>query len=334
LRVANANTKPDSAIAQNWPALELYAAGEFDRAAPYIAKARLLIERTHDPEDGFHATWLSLAEAHRLWLNNEPEKALAIVNAAKPHSTQPTVMAVFRLQVMAAYLTLGRLAQAERIAMSATAPAEQSDLLMEALAMRGDRSRLAQLSEHYTTAEDTSRIAWLPLPFDVFEPQLRRLHKSRPTTGLAFAATSLLVDGRLALADGQVDKAIALLQSALVRRPERGIGRLMSISMLLADAFVAKHDIALAIDALETATQQRSMTSYGASQGATWLAARAKLAELYRDAGRTADAENIEQHLQRLLMVADDDHPLKVKLSRRGEVTDSPRSAQSLRRQP
>jgi hypothetical protein len=40
------------------------------------------------------------------------------------------------------------------------------------------------------------------------------------------------------------------------------------------------------------------------------------LADEYCEAGRTADAERVEARLRRLLMYADDDHPIVIRVRR------------------
>jgi hypothetical protein len=54
--------------------------------------------------------------------------------------------------------------------------------------------------------------------------------------------------------------------------------------------------------------------SYPAT-GVVWLFGQAHLSDLYRQAGKTKEAESIENELRDLLKFAGDDHPLKVKLS-------------------
>ena len=119
----------------------------------------------------------------------------------------------------------------------------------------------------------------------------------------------MFVAGRVALADGRWDDAIALLQAYAPFQAERD--RMLTATNL-ADAWIGKGDAARAIAELESATRLRSETTAGpSSTGALWIQTRAKLAELYRRTGQVSEAQRIEQHLQQLLIVADDDHPLK-----------------------
>jgi hypothetical protein len=99
------------------------------------------------------------------------------------------------------------------------------------------------------------------------------------------------------------------------------------MALALADAWTIKGDTARAIADLESATRLRSAATYAVSTGALWMHTRAKLAELYRQTNRDKDADSIERHLQRLLIVADDDHPLKKHLSQL-RVTEAPKVGQ------
>ena len=47
-----------------------------------------------------------------------------------------------------------------------------------------------------------------------------------------------------------------------------------------------------------------------------WLPIREALASLYRQEGRVADAEAVETELRALVAVADEDHPVRIRLSR------------------
>ena len=88
----------------------------------------------------------------------------------------------------------------------------------------------------------------------------------------------------------------------------------MLMALTLADAWTGKGEASRAIADLESATELRSAATFGASTGALWIHTRAKLAELYRHTGQITEAQRIEQHLRKLLIVADDDHPLKKRL--------------------
>ena len=68
-----------------------------------------------------------------------------------------------------------------------------------------------------------------------------------------------------------------------------------------------------AIKVLEELSSMRTQ-SYPAT-GVVWLFGQAHLADLYRLEGRAKEADSIEDELRELLKFADDDHPLRVKLT-------------------
>ena len=92
-------------------------------------------------------------------------------------------------------------------------------------------------------------------------------------------------------------------------------GQITRAAMKLADAWIAKGDPARAMAALEDASARRgTLDSLPLMWGLHWLTVRERLARLYREAGRVADGNAIEGELRALLVVADDDHPIKRRL--------------------
>lgn len=89
----------------------------------------------------------------------------------------------------------------------------------------------------------------------------------------------------------------------------------MLTALMLSEAWSGKGEPARAIAGLESATQLRSAATFQTSTGALWIHTRARLAELYRHTGQAIEAQRIEQHLRKLLIVADDDHPLMTRLA-------------------
>jgi len=120
-----------------------------------------------------------------------------------------------------------------------------------------------------------------------------------------------LQDGRLGVAEGRFDDAIEILTAS------RGtdVRNQLLVDQTLAQALRADGDLARAIDTLERgAGVSRIQLASGWSHGWVWIKLRADLADLYREAGRIDEARTIETHLRQLLAVADDGHPLKLKL--------------------
>jgi tetratricopeptide (TPR) repeat protein len=315
--VRRAAAFPDSVIRQSWAAIEYTRAGQFEKAAPFVSRATSLGAAKPDSENAFHTAWLALLPAQRFWLENRPQDALRVIDevALTLRAVPERAKVTYWRQLFAGYLAVGRLRHAARIARSAATQAERDNMALTVLTERGDRSGIRNFLEARPGVIADENFLWLPIPSDLIGEALERLDREQPPT-MVGANAHLLVAGRLALLAGRTDDAIALLQRAHLRRPERGIGRSMWINILLSDAWLAKGDTSAAIRALETATQPRSATTYGASTGPMWIRARWRLAEIYRNAGELVKAIAIERQLTTLLAVADTDHPILVALQK------------------
>ena len=307
----NADNHPDSAWRQAWVAAEYYRVGAFEDADPFVKRAHELMRHQADNDNPAATVWLLFAPAHRSWFSDSAAEALRVVDGVTPPESDDHVALLFTRQKVAWYLTLGRLDDAERASSLAPTAAVRDDLLLSVLVYRNDRDGMKELlASRYPSSADVSRVLGLPLPTDIIAAHLRRLLADVPGR-LRRTRADMFVAGRVALADGRFDDAIAMLRAYEPFRAERDITFRMLTALTLADAWTSKGDAARAIAELESATRLRSATTYGVSTGALWIQTRAKLAELYRRTGHVGEAQRIEQHLQQLLIVADDDHPLK-----------------------
>jgi predicted Zn-dependent protease len=119
--------------------------------------------------------------------------------------------------------------------------------------------------------------------------------------------TKALVWARIALAEGQPDRAIALLKP-IPFEPRQTLPY-----YTLADAYAEVGDVPEAIRLLERAAAvplRRPQT--GAHH---WLELQDRLARRYRQVGRTADADRVDATLRIRLTFADSNHPIKRRLS-------------------
>ena len=327
IRLLEAQNNPDSGMLQAMVAMEYYRIGAFENADPFVGRARELMRYQADTDIPFPAVWLLFTPAHRSWFADSAAEALRVVDAATlPESDDRVAMQLVR-QKVALYLALGRLDDAVRASNVARTAAERDDLLLSVLVYRNDRTGMKELlSSRYTTSARLIPVLQLPVPTDILGTHLRTLLADMPAV-LRGTRIDMFVAGRAALADGRLDEAIATLQKYEPFRMERGRTNRMLMALTLAEAWTGKGEASRAIADLESATELRSAATFGASTGALWIHTRAKLAELYRHTGQITEAQRIEQHLRKLLIVADDDHPLKKRL---GELsaTDSQQSAQ------
>ena len=127
-----------------------------------------------------------------------------------------------------------------------------------------------------------------------------------------FTALGNLADGEIALAEGNVDEAISLLQEGLYGLRSSGNAAYFRCSESLANAWERQGDLEMALRTLEDASQQKSRTypwanPGGASPKLHWMRVRLRLAQLYRRLEREAEALEIETELRDLLRYADSD---------------------------
>ena len=125
---------------------------------------------------------------------------------------------------------------------------------------------------------------------------------------------SLTIKGQLALARGESENGIAILEQALRYCDERRTSTAM-VYESLADAYRKQHKLDDALRVLQQGA------SYWGTPG-NWsppyrMRVRLKLADLYRELGRTSDAEKVEAGLEKDLAFADADHPILVALQHR-----------------
>ena len=96
---------------------------------------------------------------------------------------------------------------------------------------------------------------------------------------------------------------------------------LLRMSSLLASGWSARGDTMRAIQVLEDATNDRSQLAAAAFDHrggvAYWIVVRNELAELYDASGRVKQAKAVDAELMKLLAVADEDHPVLVKVKAR-----------------
>jgi tetratricopeptide (TPR) repeat protein len=122
--------------------------------------------------------------------------------------------------------------------------------------------------------------------------------------GLAF------LEGQLALTEGRGEAAAELLQRARLLFKEGNLPWFRATNWL-ADALASRGATIEAIEVLEDASRLRHRAATGWSAGSGWTHARARLAILYRQAGRTVEAEAVESELRQVLEFADADHAVK-----------------------
>jgi len=250
--------------------------------------------------------WVELLPAHLAWLEDDMPRALAAADAfaARMPNVPVLVRWQFAGQLVNLYMTLGRLHQAE--AAVDWLPEFPDDLRFQYRAMLA-----AERGADETLRTMLAAATW---------PQKALVPTQLLQAGLlddwrrwrALEGPIPLQDGRLALAERRLDDAIEILtasRTTLVRNQ-------LLVDQTLAQALRADGELARAIDTLERgAGVSRIQLASGWSHGWVWIKLRADLADLYREAGRIDEARMVEAHLRQLLSVADEDHPIKMRLN-------------------
>ena len=115
-----------------------------------------------------------------------------------------------------------------------------------------------------------------------------------------------VVEGELALAVGQPQQAVELLEPAVRKLLPSGFSSYFMGAETLARAHLALGDTEGARRVLEDASNQR-LRAVGGRGKLFWLNLRWQLAKILRDEGQIAKAEEIEDELRRLTALADRD---------------------------
>jgi hypothetical protein len=142
-----------------------------------------------------------------------------------------------------------------------------------------------------------------------FFEEARRVVRETPVKDYA-----IQVEESIAVAEHRPGDALRLAERVFATL-QPGTGHLQ-MTMMTADALVELGRVREAISRLEASTAYR-MRAADIDGGYRWISARAQLARLYQTVGEEAKARAIEDHLVKLLAVADPDHPLLLDLKSR-----------------
>lgn len=146
----------------------------------------------------------------------------------------------------------------------------------------------------------------------------REVLRTVPAEGLDQQAFQALGRGDVLLIDNQPAQAIPLLK--------KGVAALKASTRLdyyigcesLATALKRVNRVSEGLEALEECRHERPRySSILFITPAFWMHLQLRLADDYREAGRVAEAQKIEEVLRKLLAYADADHPILVRLNAR-----------------
>jgi tetratricopeptide (TPR) repeat protein len=298
-----AKLRPNGTEAQIHAARNMLEAGRLDRAVEYGERAYGLGLPLNQLRP-IHAAWMATYPSLRAWLQDDMQGTLEATDrlAAVAGSMPPRMQRELELYLVSWYLTLGCLDRAEQLLSVSTG--EQRDFHLAIVkAQEADTSGLAtHLLDRFADPVQARRVGSLWIDAGLLD-RAREVTSANPAPAYV---------GQLALAEGRYEFAIRAFRDDLRRDLRFGSPGTGRVTRKLADALIAVGLADEAIGVLNGVSRWRSAT--GPPSAYEWLRVRDRLAVLYRDLGRVAEAEAVESELLTHLAVADDDHPIKRRL--------------------
>jgi tetratricopeptide (TPR) repeat protein len=310
LSIKRANLRPRDYLA-NTTAAHALAVGRGDagRARAYVARARSLMTsdlREMSPSD---ASWLDVFPALDEWAAGDSKAALRRIEEVEGRidSLAGPARDLLASEVAHAYLTLGRLDDAERVFEKFNGPDFRRQGMSRVALLRGDEATLRHSLSRDILPSLTTSI--LHARAGLFKEAARLISQPRGTSPLPL----FILRGELALARGRRGEALALLGNNVEQVGTLDWGRSAFLlgSESLAAMLRSNGDLPGAIRVLERTSSRRISSSEF-----LWSRNRFQLARLYREIGRVRDAEGIEDELLSVLAMADSDHPIVLEIKR------------------
>ncbi|HVT43664.1 MAG TPA: hypothetical protein VMT00_04670 [Thermoanaerobaculia bacterium] len=292
-------------------------------AAPYIQRGRSLLEaRLPTAASQYQARiqWLDHYPVHEAWMRNDIPEVIRELKERKTRlgslpapARNAAAEAAGRL-----FLAIGRLQDAQETFEMISIRGWREGALLDVAILRGNGPEIDEMLRRRASvphaAPSTTAVYLARRGFTAeARSTIRRLEESEPAVDRAQIEPFVHVaKGELALAEGRVDEAVALLESPVRALRPAGLQIYFLASQSLARAWMEKGDAARAQAVLHEAFQQRGR-SFGPAQ-VSWLAVGFDLLRLHREAGQTAEAEAVRRELAAVLAFADADHPLRAHL--------------------
>ncbi len=301
-------------------------------ARPYALRARALLAPETLQDNPYIGGWILLFPATECWQQGNVQEArnevsqVAEVVSYLSTKTRDSYMQDLGLS----YITLGNLQSAAELFENLSDPDERNFCLaLTALA----RDNYASLRQYSSKLGGGGALLDSSLP-PIFMARTGLLAEARHAIAnrerlkdwIAEPSTEGFVKvmkGELAVGQGQLSKAIPLLQEGLLAIPRKGSSFTFFLGAdALARAWELKGNLPEAICALEGPSAERPRVRI--VHGFAWMRVQWRLAQLYRKVGRTHDARRIEAELRDLLAYADTDFPMLVRLARSPELAVIP----------
>ena len=303
-RVRRADLRPTNLLQTLSLARYFLGTGDVAAAEPYVERARALASAEGTPPG--QVAQASFLKVDAAWAGRDAEQALAALNevvASGPPQTRET-RDVWLSFASSRYLTLGMLDAAHDMAVQIDSEVRYVPLALVAWARDDRQAARDHLRRCPPSPYVVIRLARLGAPDEAREAL------EAWKTG-ARAGQLRTVRGELARLDGRLGEAIPLLEEGLA---EAGTNNLLLYlaSDSLALAWLAQDEPSRAARVLDEAAQ--AFPRIGVAS--FWLPLELRRAQVYRQLGRVAEAEQIEAGLRTLLAHADPDHVILRELKR------------------
>ena len=284
-------------------------------AKPYIERATALLRQDDARTGSFNSVWLRFYPTHEHWVKNDPGRVLE--DLSREETALNSLDGAARRQltwfIADGFRNLGRIEKATELFGDTYYESYHCHLAATAF-LRGDPGRAQEhLKRSFLGAPPPSRMEPLRIMLLARTSGIEAAQEALSDLEAAAQETRRVVPdsifsilgGELALARNETEEGIRLLSAGLP--VERALGSTIYFlgSDSLADALRKMGDSDRALRALEEASLQRSRVFPHA--GSFWLRVQWRLAQLYRELGREAEAQAIEGELRELLAYADPD---------------------------
>jgi tetratricopeptide (TPR) repeat protein len=290
-----------------------------EEARPYINRVDELIKTNQSSEQGFYAAkrWLKMFRAYEAWTSGDLVRAQSIIDREAAQLSEwpderrsqiPQTVAFF-------YMTLGRLHDAERVMQAAEQinldGYETANYVFELLAdLRDDLPALRRIMLRIAPIQE----AYLYVKAGLID---RARAKLQINLGGLDEGVNSIGRGALELATGSPERAVGLLRAAIALPTDPPFSAYYQDTCgLLAEALTRTGRRAEAIVELEQCATKITRFN-GNFLASKWMKNLLRLADEYRIVGRTGDAQQIEQRLRKLLVYADADNALVIRLNAR-----------------
>lgn len=311
-----------------------YVQRVFELASPGKAGERPREARTPEESEPVARSlvWMEFYPAREYWLEGRLDDALheATLKAEQLKSRSGPDRDMLARQLRQFYLTLGKFSAAEGVS------TDSDDRILIAF-VRNDtqalRRSLRQALDQKKEVGPVEMILAARLGMIPEAEQALRIVESGNFTPFwanwsaqdVKEATSKIMRGELARARGRTVEALSLLEEGFRQLPPLGLNTYFLAAESLADLYEQQGRADQAVDVLRKAGGEKRRAVYYAGQATLlWMQNQVRLAQLYRRLGRAAEAEEVEAELDKLLAVADPDHPIRIQLQERARSSAPP----------